>query len=725
MQLSAECERAEALRDAALAYAARGWPVFPCYSLDAAGRCSCGRADCSSLAKHPQTKHGFKEATCDEALIRQWWRRWPEANIGIATGEAGLVVIDVDVKNVDGLAAWLTIVERGGPELQETTVAKTPSGGLHVYYRANESAIGCSTGRLAPGIDVRAIGGYVIAPPSRGVRGVSYEWCDEHEVEHLAELPAALAACLYGGDRPRCEGNPALFDGGEILAGARNDRLFRNACAMRGRGHTKGEILAAMRQTNKRCRPPLEAQEIEDVVESAMRYESRASQRQDHRGCNDDGNAARLIDAFGDRIRYCDELSAWFIYDGRRWQRDSVRGIEDLAAQAMRRIGAEATAIAAEGERRELLRWALRSGDVARFRAAMAKAASDERVRIRAADLDRDPWLLTCLNGTLDLHSGELRPHDPAELISRLAPVEYDATARSPLLEQVLEQATGGDEEFGAYLQRAAGYSLTGLTGEEAFFLLHGPEATGKTTLTEALMAAMGDYAKPGNTELFLARAHGGGPREELVSLDGSRLIVVAEFARNREMNEALLKQLTGGDTVSARGVYEHERSFGFIGKLWFHTNHVPAMSDDDGAVWRRARILPFSHVVPVERRERAVKETLRDPQQSGAAILAWAVAGCTKWQQEGGLGKATAVEAATRTVRESMNPLLEFFRECCSFGPCVWTSNHDLKTAYLSWIGDERLRIADREWGARLQSYGAESRKRNGARGWLGIGLR
>jgi len=381
--------------------------------------------------------------------------------------------------------------------------------------------------------------------------------------------------------------------------------------------------------------------------------------------------------------------------------------------------------IANDGERRELLRWALRSGDVARSRAAIAKACSDERVRIRAVDLNTDPWLLTCLNGTLDLRTGGLRAHDPADLISKLAPVEFDGRARSAILERVLDEATDGDGHLASYLQKAAGYSLTGLTGEELFFLLHGPEATAKSTLTEALMAAMGDYATPANAELFLARDRVGGPREELVALDGARLIVVAEFERERRMNEALLKQLTGGDTISARGVYERERAFVFVGKLWFHTNHIPAMSDDDGAVWRRARIIPFAHVVPPERRDDRIKATLRDPQLSGAAILAWAARGCAEWQRDRGLGSSRAIERATHAVRESMDPLADFFSECCAFESDVWTSNPELKTAYASWARDShKAKIPDKEWGGRFVRRGAESRKRNGVRGWLGVRL-
>jgi putative DNA primase/helicase len=715
---------------AALYYAARGLFVFPLHETDAEGACSCGKPSCSSPGKHPRTLHGLKDASAGEEQVRSWWTRWPTANIAVNCGASGRVVVDVDVKDARGggetwrdLQAQLDSHE-DGVRLEGTAIVGTPSGGLHAHYLAGDHRVGSKNDLLGPGIDVKAEGGYVLLPPSR-IAGVPYTWAQGHGLEQTAPLPAALAERLaFTTPRPNLravEGD----DGGEgpITQGSRDDTLFRAACALRRRGHARSEIEALLEEMNKRCRPPLSGEELRHIAGSAMRYEPGGPRPRKRHCLNDDGNADRLIDAYGERIRYCDELGMWLIYDGRRWRRDRVREIEDLAAKALRGIGAEAAAVDG-AEHKELLRWGLRSGDVPRIRAAIARAASDERVRIRASELDADPWLLTCLSGTLDLRSGRLRPHASSDLISRLAPCEWDPAARSEELELLLDHATGGDRVFAAFLRRAAGYSLTGLAGEEVFFLLEGPEATGKSTLTEALMATLGDYARAANAELFLARARAGGPREELVALDGARLVVVAEFGREKSMNEALLKQLTGGDRVSARGCYEREREFDFTAKLWFHTNFIPAMSDDDGAVWRRARIVPFKHTVAPKDRDGGLKARLCDPAVSGAAMLAWAAQGCDEWR-EGGLGSAPAVEQATRSVRESMDPLAGFFEDCCAFEPAAWTRNCDLKAAHAAWHGGGSMpRLSDRDWGARFTRRGATPRKRNGARGWLGVRL-
>src|SRR5665647_1464373 len=179
--------------EAAQAYAAAGLPVFPVHTVRDDGRCSCGKRDCQRPGKHPRTTRGLKDASTDKDQINAWWQRWPDAGVAIATGAAGLVVIDVDVKDGRaGLENWLTLVAELGPELEDTAMVRTPSGGLHAYFRTGARELSTSAGTVAPGIDVRAQGGYVIAPPSRRLTD-EYAWLPDHGLERLRELPEALA----------------------------------------------------------------------------------------------------------------------------------------------------------------------------------------------------------------------------------------------------------------------------------------------------------------------------------------------------------------------------------------------------------------------------------------------------------------------------------------------------------------------------------------------------
>lgn len=163
------------LLDAALDYAALGIFVFPLHNTDATGACSCGRADCHSAGKHPRTGHGHLDATTDPQQIRRWWAMWPDANIAIATGPSGLIVVDVDEREGRrGTDVWRVLVEKLGPEIEDTAIVATPSGGFHVYFRAGGREIPSRNNAFGPGIDVKAQGGYVVAPPSI-IAGRRYE----------------------------------------------------------------------------------------------------------------------------------------------------------------------------------------------------------------------------------------------------------------------------------------------------------------------------------------------------------------------------------------------------------------------------------------------------------------------------------------------------------------------------------------------------------------------
>ena len=203
---SRRASTATSLAEAAQAYAAAGLPVFPVHTIREDGSCSCGKRDCQRPGKHPRTGRGFKDASTDKDRISDWWQRWPDAGVAIATGEAGLVVIDVDVKGGGaGLENWLTLVAELGPELEDTAMVRTPSGGLHAYFRTGGREVATSAGTLAPGIDVRARGGYVIAPPSRRL-DEEYVWMSGHGLERLRELPEGLADLLAA---PPSPGQPA------------------------------------------------------------------------------------------------------------------------------------------------------------------------------------------------------------------------------------------------------------------------------------------------------------------------------------------------------------------------------------------------------------------------------------------------------------------------------------------------------------------------------------
>ena len=276
-----------------LSYASRGFHVLPLYSIDGAGQCMCGSTSCPSPGKHPIVAGGEKAATVDTEEILAWWRRWPLANIGIATGPSFLVVIDIDPRH-DGHESVRAI--RGlDTESMPTWESVTGGGGRHIYYRRPPELKVASRIGLLPGVDIKAESGYVVAPPSLHSSQQHYAWeLSAHPDDvHLAVLPAVLAEQFIARqDRPPTKAPEVISEG------ARNDVLFRIGCALRRVGLSAREIEAALVAVNDgRCQPPLDAEELERIAKSAARYEPGAPPGGGWRTRSANALTARAIDA--------------------------------------------------------------------------------------------------------------------------------------------------------------------------------------------------------------------------------------------------------------------------------------------------------------------------------------------------------------------------------------------------------------------------------------------
>ncbi len=536
---------------------------------------------------------------------------------------------------------------------------------------------------------------------------------------------------------------------GTIPNGQRNSTLASLAGTMRRRGMGEAAIRAALiAENDARCDPPLDADEVRRIAESVGRYtpaepvtprdatgdddheQGKAEQTAARRNLTDLGNAERLRDKFGGRIRHCAALDVWLIWDGTRWKRDEQREIHHLGAETVRAIYAEAADGPTAQEREAIAKHATRSEAAARIEAMVSLARSLREIAINAAQLDTDRWALNCLNGTLDLRTGKLRLHNPADLLTKLAPVNYDPDATHPLWERFLKEATGGEKAFAGFLQRAAGYTLAGEPVEEVMFFPHGPGATGKSTFLDALKAALGDYAMTADFEAFLKKRGDGGIRNDIARLAGARFVVSVEIDEGKRLAEGLVKMITGGDTVTARLLYKESFEYRPDFTLWLAANHAPKVDNDDDAMWRRILRLPFTNIVPKEKRDPAVKATLRNPSIAGAAILAWAMRGCLDWQKDG-LGIPAVVERATEEYRREMNPVADFVDAYCDLSPQAWTANERLWGAYRQHAENEGepSTLVQKEFAKHLTTLGctAKSQRWQGkvVRGWKGIAFK
>lgn len=470
-----------------------------------------------------------------------------------------------------------------------------------------------------------------------------------------------------------------------------------------------------------------EVAELVQLVEVAPEYRRTPVSRTDL-PCTDLGNSERLVARHGADLRYVAATRQWHVWDGRRWRADDTGEIERRAKETARSIYREAEAAGEAARRKELAAHAVKTEAAPKIAAMIALAQSDATIALRADQLDADPWLLNVASGTIDLRSGELRAHRGEDLITKLAPVEYEPEARLELWETFLFQALGADADLIRYVQKAAGYGLCGDTREEVISIVHGPTGGGKTTFAEALRGALGDYAATADPESFLtSRRDGAAPRADIARLHGRRLVVGVEVDQDRHIAEGLVKQLTGGDTVVARHLYREHFEFRPQFKLWIFANDAPRVRDDDDAVWRRIRLIPFVHPVPKEQRDPQVKISLRDPKVGGPAVLTWAVKGCLLWQQEG-LGAPPVIESATERYREAMDPVADFLDERCVIEDGAVATFEELFGFYRQWAeaAGERRPLTKRAFSQRLERRGFPPEKgAKGVRIRRGIGLR
>jgi len=463
---------------------------------------------------------------------------------------------------------------------------------------------------------------------------------------------------------------------------------------------------------------------LEGEHRAASRSEHRAASRSEHQEeyhLTDLGNAKRLVARHGHDLRFVPAWGTWFIWDGRRWARDETGEVFRRAKETVLSIYQEAATTEDADRRKALADWARRSESEARIRAMVKLAESEPGIPVRLSDLDRDPWLLSVLNGTLDLRTGELRPHNRADLITKMVPVEYDPAAEAPTWHRFLDRIMGGNQSLVEFLQRAVGYSLTGDVSEQCLFLCYGTGANGKTVFLRTLLALLGPYGKPVEPDLLLIR-HGEAHPTGLADLFGARLAVALETGAGRRLNEPLVKWLTGGDKLKARFMRQDFFEFEPMHKLWLATNHKPVIRGTDYAIWRRIKMIPFTVTIPEDEQDPRLVDKLR---AELPGILAWAVEGCLEWQRKG-LGVPDEVRRATEAYREEQDALAAFLAECCVVSPTAKAAAKDLYQAYVAWCEQNGERPEpQRALGMRLTERGFERYKSHGTIWWRGLGLR
>lgn len=426
-------------------------------------------------------------------------------------------------------------------------------------------------------------------------------------------------------------------------------------------------------------------------------------------------NARRLVALKGEEIRHEPFWNRWLVYDGTRWATDYEGKLEQFAKEVHDQLWRQVPALAMELDPKDMqkpIRFVTAMGTNRGIRATVDLARTEPGIPVSHEQLDRDPWLLNVVNGTIDLKTATIRDHDRADMITKRAPVKFDPDADCPLWLKTLTRCFAGDAELIAYFRRAVGFTITGSCAEHVLFFCYGLGANGKSLVLGTLQKLLGeDYAMKAPPDLLLEKQGTTHPVER-ADLYRKRMVSCIEIEGGRRMAEGLVKELTGNDKIRARRLYENFWEFSPTHKLWLAANHRPVVRGTDCGIWRRLKLIPFTVTIPPHEQDHDLPEKL-EAELSG--ILNWALIGCLEWQ-ENGLCEPSVVNEATAEYRDDSDVVGHFLDEHCLFDHGKTVKASDLRRHYEDWCKTNGEHpVSNRRLGDALTERGVTKRKSNG----------
>ena len=695
--------------------------------------------------------------------LKAYARAHPTANFGVVTGgEADLVVVDPDGKK--GARALARLEKKYGAFPATVTVI-TPGGGRHIYFRAGGADIGNSAGNLAPNTDVRGRGGLVVCTGSVHPNGGIYRYAAGRalgEVE-IASLPRWLIKKLKKRKVPRAAVPTKLTEKQLARGKAYAERALEvEASRVRNAPHGKqndtlnlasfrtGQFIphgilepASAKQvlSTAACSAGHPQEEGTATIESGMSagakqpralpFKTRTgpvapgakgsslTKRLAQLGEDDLGNAERFVQRVGHKVMWTPGVG-WLVYVGGRWTNDEAGMRISLAGEVMKAIRKEVAHIADGGAKNLRRKFAKAS----RHKSAIDRMLQIVQPMVATTDdkLDADLWLLNVTNGTLDLRTGVLEQHNPADLITRICSTKYVPSAKANLFKKFLRQTCGGNKDVIHFIQKAIGYSLTGDTTEQVLFFIYGPGGTGKSTLANLIRDLLSEYGVHTATKTLLVKQFDNAIPEDIARLKGARMVTAIESNANQQLDEAKIKAMTGGDKLVGRFMRQNSFEYAPEFKLWFMANDMPRVRATDDAIWRRLIVIPFTCQVQDKNQDKDLVKKLRAEFEG---ILAWAVRGALRWQKVG-LADKTMFDVEKSRWREQSNTVGRFFNECCQIAPIGETVPAAVMFGrYSQWCKDNAEKPSTIAiFKARMTELNIAYGRNKGVRFWKGIKL-
>jgi putative DNA primase/helicase len=476
--------------------------------------------------------------------------------------------------------------------------------------------------------------------------------------------------------------------------------------------------------------------DVEDSPEKAKVVEHQTAGIDEPFNLTDIGNMERLVWRHGSKLKHAAALG-WLVWDGTRWEQDETGRAERFAWNTVRKIPEEAGLVkaaptpenekdpdgekAAESRRKAIFEWAHVSETGGHVALMLKHTQSAMGIASRVADFDQDTNLLNTKTGTIDLTTGEMRPHDREDMLTKVAPVEYDPATECPLWEKFVLEIMDGRRHMADFLQRALGYSLTGETVEHCILVLWGTGANGKSTFLEAVRHVMGDYAQAAEFGTFVAKKEARtGPSSDIAKMRGARFVSATEGEQQHKLAESLVKQLTGGDTIAACFKFKEYFEFRPQFKLWLATNHKPIIGGTDDGIWRRIRLVPFT-VSFADRDDKQLSDKLR---REAPGILRWMVEGLRQWR-ENGLMPPKEVLDATAQYRADEDLLMRFVADECEVGRGHETPARALYDRYKDWARrNHEQEMSERKFADGMKEHRWAKKATSTGRVYLGVKL-
>lgn len=681
-----------------LALAAQGIKIFPIHGIHPdTGHCTCNQAEnCQSPGKHPRQKGWEEIASTDVDKIHNWAASFPHCNWAAKTGlDSALLVVDIDPKN-GGDKTWSELLQNHKLNDAGMIVTTTGSGGTHYWFKRYGKDI--RSRGFVEGIDIKGEQGLIVIPPSKHISGGSYTWQPGHDPLHAKKktMPKWLKELI----ETNMDAHQQFGDmSGGWEQGSRNDKLYHHAYLLSVQGLPAATIRdlfdAIMAKEEAFINDPMDSDEIDRIIHNAQNKHQRDGATITTGGSlsfndrNDSGNAARFVDQWRDDVRFIEDAQVWVCWSSNIWNVDwnntySYRLMMDTA----KGIAAEAKGMTDKKEASLLLRWSSDSQNLSRIRPAVTLAQTYTDLHISAEEMNVHGEYIQCRNGLLNLKTGELSDFNKDLYITKSIDLDYNPEAECPIWEEGLRLSLDDeDEDLLQWIQRALGYSITGETSEQCMFICYGPEGNnGKSTLLEAVQRLMGEMAMMSEFDVIATSKSDNFARAEIAKLVGTRFVSMNE-AKSTALDESLVKQLTGGDTITGRHLFKKSIKFLPQFKIWLRANEKPEIRGTDHAIWRRMRVIPFTKQIPPEKRkDRHVIDAELDAEAEG--IFAWLVRGAMEWYATG-LQDTEAVMMSTKEYREESDVLELFLSENMRKIPGSRSPKTVVYRAYRTWAKD------------------------------------